>query len=185
MQILVQNRMRIQVWAVLFILFSAKHSIQAQKPDNQTESSSFIQTYHKNHIYLNLLGDASLFSINYDRVWMLTESKNVNQFFSTKVGIGFNLCENANICTTIPHHLTYNIGGDNAQFEIGLGGTYLNGQISEYIVYPMIGLRLIPLKHPNFNFRFYGQLPTVQDNKYKTGILFFPYGISLGFSFSE
>ncbi len=188
MHISAQNRKYVLVWTALLFIGSANYGANAQKGVNPTEYTTNINTYPKNHIYLNLLGDASVFSLNYDRVWMVGDSKEAIQFLSTKIGLGYNVefsvfSDYAETYTTIPHHLTYNIGGENSQFEFGLGGTFLFGHVSEYIVYPMMGLRLIPLKHPHFNFRLYGQLATVQGNQYKSGILFFPFGTSLGVSF--
>lgn len=188
MHISAQNRKYALVWTALLFIGSTNYGANAQKGVNPTEYTTNINTYPKNHIYLNLLGDASVFSLNYDRVWMLGDSKEARQFFSTKIGLGYNeefslFSDYAETYTTIPHHLTYNIGGPISHFEIGLGATFLYGRISEYLIYPLIGLRIVPLKRQNFNFRLYAQLPTVQDNNYKTGILFIPFGTSLGVSF--
>lgn len=136
-------------------------------------------------IVLNLYGDASVFSLHYDRQSALKEGA----FFSTKLGIGYN--EEWRICAlssctspparymTVPHHITYNTGFNKHYFEIGMGATLLTYPATQnYIVYPILGYRRVPAEEKRFQFRVFGQIPfTGLDTK---DILFVPLGLSLG-----
>lgn len=188
MHISAQNRKYVLVWIVLLFLGSANFGAKAQKRDNLTEYTSNTNSYPKNHIYLNLLGDGSIYSLNYDRVWMLGEPNDSRQFLSTKIGIGYNeefslYSDVTDSYTTIPHHLTYNIGGPAMHFEVGLGGTLVLDQEPEYIIYPTLGMRFVPKRRQNFNLRLFAQLPVLPYYDFKTRIWFLPFGTSLGVSF--
>jgi len=78
----------------------------------------------KNNISLNLLGDASIISVNYERIFVINSS-----FFVTgKVGFGYNKeflfclfgsCNTPDRFFTIPHHITGNLGKGRHFFEFG------------------------------------------------------------------
>ena len=144
----------------------------------------------QNNINLNLYGDGSIVSINYERLFLFESTS----FLTSKLGLGYNrefqFCWGS--CSsspeeyiTIPHHFTVNSGGKRHFFEIGLGGTIIIGNTKlNYIPYPIIGYRIQPLKKYNFDFRIFGCLPlsgwiilNIND------ILFMPFGLSLGISF--
>jgi hypothetical protein len=140
-----------------------------------------------NSLYLNLFGDASLVSINYDRLFIISSAFRL----SSKIGMGFN--EEFQICFfgpcsppeqyfTLPHHITGNFGKGRILFELGLGGTKIIGTRTQtYILYPIIGYRIMPLTPGKLNFRMYGQLPF--SGIVREDIVFIPVGLSIGFSF--
>ncbi|MFC2123713.1 hypothetical protein ACFLU5_02785 [Bacteroidota bacterium] len=152
----------------------------------------------RNNIYVNLLGDASIISLNYERLFGV----DTNLFFSSKIGIGYNTdyflraleCGLSYYCpgvgyflqyATIPHHLTLNLGKGKHFFEFGLGGTIISGNATQnYWFYPIVGYRILALmsNKVNFiNFRIYGQIPF---SGFDTeDVIFIPFGISVGGSF--
>lgn len=145
-----------------------------------------IDTRPMNGISFNLLGDASLISVHYDRLILLGPSF----MLSGKLGVGYN--EEFQLCIfgpcssppgkymSIPHHITGNLGKRKHFFEFGLGGTLILGNtVQPYVLYPMLGYRFLPLRSGKINFRIFGQVPLsrIED------ILFVPFGISLGISF--
>jgi len=141
-----------------------------------------------NGINLNLLGDASYFSINYERIFLISSSF----FLTAKVGLGYNEefqygghSTPLSKFLTIPHHFTGNIGKGRHFFEFGLGGTLINGNTTQhYIFYPIVGYRLLPLKSNNINFRLFGNIPYWAFYGAETDdIIFIPFGLSFGISF--
>ncbi|UZR94095.1 hypothetical protein [Chondrinema litorale] len=145
-----------------------------------------------NSISLNLLGDASLISINYKRQFII----NPSFILTSKLGAGFNKEFQLNLCFsgsctnspspeiffTIPHHITGNIGKERHFFEFGLGGTNIVGNTSQpYLFYPIIGYRLSPEEADNINFRIFLQVPFSGLDTDK--ILFSPLGLNFGISF--
>jgi hypothetical protein len=141
-----------------------------------------------NNIYINLLGDASIISINYERRFYVTPT----YFLIGKIGYGYN--EEFDLCVlgtcasfekypTIPHHISVNIGKRRHYLEVGIGGTYIGGKADEkYIIYPIAGYRLHPLRKNKINFRIYGEYPLSGD-LLREEILFIPIGFSMGLSF--
>lgn len=140
-----------------------------------------------NNISLNLLGDASLISINYERQILVSPTF----IISNKLGFGYN--EEFNLCIfggcgpperylTIPHHITGNIGKGRHFFEFGLGGTIVNGNTTQpYLVYPIVGYRHLPLEPKKISFRIFAQIPF--SGRITDDILFIPAGLNLGISF--
>ncbi len=141
-----------------------------------------------NNINLNLLGDASIISVNYERQIIVSSIF----ILSSKLGLGYN--EEFQICIwgpcstpsekylTIPHHITGNIGKGKHFFEFGLGGTIINGNTTQpYLLYPIFGYRILPLNSNKLNFRIFGQIPF--SGTETEDILFIPFGLSLGVSF--
>lgn len=140
-----------------------------------------------NSIQLNLLGDASLISINYDKQFLISQTF----ILSSKFGLGYNEefqlcifgpCSSPEKYLTIPHHITGNIGKRKHFFEFGLGGTIISGNTNQnYFLYPIVGYRILPLNSNKVNFRVFGQIPftglEIED------ILFIPFGLSIGISF--
>ncbi len=137
---------------------------------------------------LSLLGDVSLISINFEKLLIVKPTF----ILSSKLGFGFN--EEFQICAfgpcssppqkylTIPHHVTANFGKGKSFFELGLGGTIIKGNKSQpYMLYPIIGYRIVPLRLNRANFRAFGQIPFW--NNESNDIMFFPIGISFGICF--
>lgn len=107
-------------------------------------------------------------SVNYDKVFLIKHA-----FILTgKLGAGYyqEIPIWKNQLTppkyfTIPHHITGNLGKRQHFFEFGLGGTFLNGHSDNiYIIYPIIGYRLLPFESNKVNFRIYGQIPVTGFN---------------------
>lgn len=140
-----------------------------------------------NNLTLNLLGDASIISINYERFIVITPAL----FAPGKLGLGHNkeyrLCffgpctSSPDIYLTIPHHFTLNLGKKSNFFEFGLGGTIINGNTTQnYLLYPVFGLRTLPFNSNKINFRIYLQFPF--SGMEAEDIVFIPVGLSLGLS---
>jgi hypothetical protein len=137
-----------------------------------------------NNINLNILGEASLFSVNYERLFLNTS----NFFLAPGFGLGvyeeleglFFSGGSAYVC--IPHHITANLGIEKHFFEFGLGGTYINKNPNDkYLIYTIVGYRFQPLDSDEFYFRIYGNI-LISDIK-ATSIKFIPFGLSFGISF--
>jgi hypothetical protein len=139
-----------------------------------------------NNINLNICGDASIISLNYERLFLI----NQNFFITGKLGIGYNqefqiclfgTCSPPEDYLTIPHHITGNLGKGRHFLEFGLGGTIINGKTNQhYLLYPIVGYRLQPLKSNKVNFRIFGSIPFT--GLETEDILFIPFGLSLGVS---
>ncbi len=133
-------------------------------------------------------GDASLISLTYERLFNIKS----NFFLAGKLGVGyseqFQLClfgpcsKAAKNYLTIPLNVTANFGKKKNFFEIGIGGTMLNGNTNQHFwMYPIVGFRGQPLKSERFNFRIFSCLPLSGFDS--EDILFLPFGLSTGFVF--
>lgn len=171
---------------LIFILLSTRVVIFAQNPIDPVGSRPL------NSIYINLLGDASLISFNYERKFLISQTF----LISSKLGLGYNEEFSLNICIwgpcppppapkkylTIPHHITGILGKGLHFFEFGLGGTIISGVTTQpYLFYPIVGYRILPLMSNKINFRVFGQIPF--SGLETDDILFIPFGLSLGVSF--
>jgi hypothetical protein len=134
-----------------------------------------------NNFNLNILGEASLISINYERLFLI----NPRFFLTCRLGIGYNFKfvlfntsppENYMI---ISQHITGNLGKGKRFFEFGLSGAIVN---KHYLLGPLVGLRIQPLKSNKVNLRLYGILPVIGPLR-DMDILYIPVGLSLGVSF--
>ncbi|NHK29701.1 MAG: hypothetical protein FK730_00015 [Asgard group archaeon] len=144
-------------------------------------------TRPQNNINLNLLGDASIFSVSYERIFFISS----NFFLTGKLGLGYN--EEFRLCLfgscpptekhlTIPHHITGNLGIERHLFECGIGGTIITGNTNQnYLLYLIVGYRLQPQKPNMVTFRIFGSIPFT--GFWTEDILFIPLGLSLGISF--
>ncbi len=163
------------------ILLIAKTSLFAQTQEE------IIAPRPLNSINLNLLGNASLISIDYERQFIIRPTL----ILSGKLGIGYNEefmlciygeCPSPDTYLTIPHHVTGNIGKGKHFFEFGIGGAIINGNTTRpYLLYPIIGYRFLPLKSKKINFRIFGQIPLSGFDV--GGVIFSPIGLNLGISF--
>ena len=140
-----------------------------------------------NNINYNI-GEGSLNSINYERLYFI----NRGYFLAFQLGIGNNeeWQDDTNLSspikyTTIPHHITGNLGKGRNFFEFGLSGLIVTGNLDQhYLLGPILGYRLQSLKFKRVNFRIYVNFPinylvlfTIPE------ILYLPIGASLGFCF--
>lgn len=140
-----------------------------------------------NNIHLNLFGDASIFSMSYERLLI----SNPKFFLTGKLGIGYSESMklpsgNTSLLST-PIHITGNIeiAGRRQFIEFGFGATWLfyeNLKYWDYAIYPLVGYRIQPLKRGNFSFRIFISYPVnakIDINDY----WFSPVGLSIGYSF--
>jgi hypothetical protein len=165
---------------ILSLIFNAS-ILFAQNDANALDSVP------SNNIYINLLGDASWISVNYERRFFVRPT----YFLTSKIGYGYNeefqICIWDNICSsnhqyiTVPHHISVNVGNGRSFLEVGIGGTIIIGHTDQpYLLYPIFGYRLHPLKKNKINFRFFGEVPF--SGLITEDIIFFPFGLSLGVS---
>ena len=190
------NSLRLIFLSILFCLSLDVKTQEISMP--KTEKNQSIENRPLNNISLNLLGDASIISINYEKQYLVGKS----YILSTKFGLGYNQefcisfgngsCSPVEDYLTIPHHFTANIGKRRSFFEFGLGGTILSGETSEpYILNVIIGYRFLPFHSNKFNFRIYLQPPIpikelekpVDNNFPHPDIRYIPFGVSAGISF--
>lgn len=158
------------------------------------DSNKYIDIRPVNNIYINVFGDASLISLNYEKLFII----HPNIILTGKIGLGFNLgdlfCSNGSCSLhnyiTIPHHLTINFGIDRFFLEIGYGGTVVNGNRNqEYLIYPLFGIRFHPLHVEQVAIRLYANFPFSIYRDYSFSpwederVIFIPFGLSLGVSF--
>ncbi|MFN5334803.1 MAG: hypothetical protein ACK5BV_06420 [Bacteroidota bacterium] len=168
-------------FVILLLFIVSSGLVQAQRPKSKTDS------FPSNNIYLNLLGDASLVSINYEKKFYVRP----NYFLTAKIGVGYNEefdiciwgeCERPESYLTIPAHISVNVGKGRHFFEGGIGGTIIRGvEANDFILYTILGYRLYPLRKNKISFRIYGEIP--YSGILTESILFIPVGVSLGLSF--
>jgi hypothetical protein len=149
-------------------------------PITANEKYGYSSEMPKNYIYFGLFGDASITSLSYERLLLFSP----NCKLTGKGGVGFNQEFNlfggsTSLFVTMPHHITGNFGKSRHHLEIGLGGTLIFGKTNEpYLLYPIVGYRIMPLKENKVNFRIYGSFPF---SGLETDVIFFiPIGLSIG-----
>jgi hypothetical protein len=141
----------------------------------------------RNNISLNMFGDASIMSGNYERL-MLTYSR---FFMALKVGIGYSesrgLPNDNTLLYSFPVNVTGNYGRKMHFFEFGFGGTLLfydTFTFWDYAVYPIVGYRLQPMKSGRVMLRIYASYP-LTDKIDIHNYWFCPVGFSIGFCFGH
>lgn len=173
---------------LLSLILTSTLLLNAQEPTD----SMFLRP--KNNVNLEVLGSASLVSLNFDRLFVV----NPNLMLSGKIGVGFNQsqtfcfgdCDKKIGLLTVPHHLTINIGKKHHFLELGVGGTLFTGYhlAQQYVLYPLIGYRGTPLKSGKGNFRIFALIPFSSKNNNsllflnKDNVLILPFGLSFGLS---
>jgi hypothetical protein len=140
-----------------------------------------------NNIHLNLFGDASIFSISYERIIL----NNPKFFLTGKLGLGYSesmkLPSGNTSLLSIPIHITGNVDiyGKRQFIEFGFGSTWLfyeDLKYWDYSIYPLIGYRFQPFKPGKVTFRIFISYPItgkIDINDY----WFSPVGLSIGYSF--
>jgi len=136
-----------------------------------------------------MFGVSTIGSVGCERLFLLQNKS----FITAQIGFGvtqefkiciWGPCDKPDVYLTIPHHITANFGiGKGKHFiEIGVGGTIIEGNITQhYQIYPILGYRFQPLKSKKLNFRVFGCYPLIQ--MHEKNILFIPVGLSLGYCF--
>lgn len=143
-----------------------------------------------NNIFLNISGDASIVSLNYERLFPTGRE---HFFFAAGLGVGVNtfVTIHANNGTTytldnfpvVPHHITGNLGGRRSFFEFGFGGAFIASpqEGHPYLPSVMIGYRHLPMNMNRVNFRVFVSYPLASLDMYN--IVYVPAGVSVGWSF--
>ncbi|HLF65739.1 MAG TPA: hypothetical protein VI603_18405 [Saprospiraceae bacterium] len=173
-------------WIVLSILISFLNlTYTVVLSQSKTDS---LYKRPANSFNVNLLGDASIVSCSYERLFY-TKS---NFFIAAKLGVGyskeFRICfgrctTRPNTYLTIPHHLTMNLGKRTSFLEIGIGGTKVSSlTFRNYLLYPIIGYRYQPIRINQASFRISIHVPVIGRNK-EEDVLFSPFGFNLGVCF--
>ena len=166
---------------IFFVLMTFCSITIAQHTDTDTIGRRL------NGIHLNFLGDISLFSLHYERSFPI----NAELFLTAKFGIGqnqeFEICFSGSCgprdkYLTIPHHVTANLGSGRLHFEGGIGATFVSGnQEQAYLVYPILGLRLVPRNPKKVIFRLFACPASVEPDE--LDIIVPPIGLSFGLGF--
>lgn len=163
----------------------------------QQKESEFNVVRPSNLVSINYLGDLSLLSANYERLFGHSEVF----FMSFKIGLGYNRQKEIwdNIpgmehpyYLTIPHHFTFNLGKNKGYFEIGLAGTAFNGDSPDwssgeqkYTISPLLGYRFLTNKPHGVGFRFYFYLPLTKEMEvqHDMEVQYYLIGINIGYAF--
>ena len=152
-----------------------------------------IYRYHynsrpQNTLYINLFGDVSEYSVNYEHIFFINEFV----FVSCGLGVGRNeelkpwivpfpveSYEELRIFNTLPHHITGNLGKGRHFFEFGVGSTVID---LKYLPYPILGYRIHPFNSGKINFRFTLNYPVKIPEELRK-IFYVPFGFSFGYCF--
>lgn len=141
-----------------------------------------------NSVNINLLGDASVFSINFERSLSLGE-----KYFTTiSFGIGKNKMHFSSLDAdisrppdqyyyTFPHSISANFGSINHFFEMAYSGTFIDRDFKKrYIAHPLIAYRLIS-NNGRVTFRIFLSFPFEEVPSLE--IIYVPIGLSYGINF--
>jgi hypothetical protein len=142
----------------------------------------------KNIYYVNLLGDASLISLNYERSF----GNSKIFFLSPGIGLGYNQeldlnlfgsgSSNPRSFITVPHHITGNIGSGAHYFEFGFGGTIILGNTNNhYLFYPVLGYKIHPKSNQKLFFKIFTNIAPFFAKSEDAS--FAVFGLGLGGSF--
>jgi hypothetical protein len=135
-------------------------------------------------ISLNLVGDASLISMGFEKLFFIKPAFTL----AGRLGFGFNQefllfsSDPPRNYFIMPMAVSCNFGKKRSYLECGLGGSVIAGGRTTYFMgYPILGYRLHPFRNPGFSFRawlFYpfGQLSVLES----TDLLMAPFGVSIG-----
>ncbi|HNY15198.1 MAG TPA: hypothetical protein PKI12_06640 [Bacteroidales bacterium] len=139
-----------------------------------------------NTISVNLLGDGSNVSLNYEKLFRLNDFL----FFTARAGAGYgrqltlgNDSLNLPVYLAIPVHVTINAGKGRHFAELGMGNTLNSGNVDPHYLYFLIyGYRFYPLNRNNISIRIFGNLLLNKKDDYHN-LYFVPFGFSLGYVF--
>jgi hypothetical protein len=143
-----------------------------------------------NNIYINLLGDGSLASVNYERLFFINSK---HFFVAAGAGAGVNSFvtihnDNGRKSYTseefimIPHHITLNLGVGSHFIEFGGGGAAMAGPDGQpYLPYIIAGYRIQPRRDNRIHLRIFGSYPLKRIDNFE--IIYIPAGLSVGWSF--
>lgn len=140
-----------------------------------------------NNLNVNLLGDATIFSLSYERLQFFDRK----YMIAGKIGIGYSqslgLPSKSAALLTIPMHITGNLGvyKKRQYIEFGLGGTlmyYENFKYWDYALYPIVGYRFQPYQKVKLTLRVFLSYP-LTDKLDLHNYWFSPVGITIGYCF--
>lgn len=181
---MILSTQRMKVLLIGYLILGSLYFF-AQEKENTTKS------FPHNAFNINLLGDLSLVSLSYERI-LWADPK---VFYTVKVGTGYNNNNRIDLCLiscsgtylpinyiTFPHHISVNTGNGKNFFEVGLGGTLLKSTGSqEYVIYPILGYRLMGHENSNGSLRIYTHIPFSIAAKME--YRYFPIALNLGLLF--
>jgi hypothetical protein len=134
-------------------------------------------------VNINLLGASSLISLNFERMFLI----NSKLLLACQIGVGYNeefqLFDKspAEKYVIVPHHVTACIGKKKQFIEFGIFGAVVSGKTEyHYLLGPVAGYRIHPLRSDRINFRIYGNIPVIG---FETEIIAVWFGLSLGIAF--
>lgn len=170
--------------AVMLILFVFQLSVPTW---SQTEVG-LVDKRPLNNVYLGLLGDLSIITVNYERLFDI----DTGVLLAGQLGVGYNeefqLCffgpcqEPAEKYVTFPVRFSGLLGKKKHFLEMGVGGTFLFGsEPHPYYIYPLLGYRLQPFVKEKMVFRIFALYPLKSDQD--ESIMPVPLGLSLGMAF--
>lgn len=168
---------------ILLIVVASYHSVILSAQD----IISSPRTRALNNLNIGLLGEASVLSLSYERLFILTPGL----LLSAEVGVGFNKefelcifgpCEAPQSYAVFPHHLTLNIGRRKNHLELGVGGGRVSSIASKgYVVFPIIGYRHQPTEFNKAVFRIHISPPVTVSGD--LNMLNSPIGFNVGITF--
>jgi hypothetical protein len=118
-----------------------------------------IESRPVNNINLSVLGDVSLFGINYERIFFLRPHLALTGRAGTGIFMDLHLFSSkpADKYIAFPHHFSVLLGQGRHFFESGVGATFLAGYSEntsiKYYLYPIFAYRFLPLKTQKVNLR--------------------------------
>jgi len=168
----------------IFLLIIISACLPAQQDEKQ------LITRPLRNVNLTIYGGASLITLNFEKLKPIKSSV----FITPGIGIGITLkvedLFEIESLPSIPAKVTCNLGSGRHFFEAGLGLNIVLGDIDDnFILYPVIGYRIQPLREKKIYFRLYGCIPFSEfsniGNKefLDRDIAIMPFGLSIGMSF--
>ncbi|MBN2729874.1 MAG: hypothetical protein JXR53_11685 [Bacteroidales bacterium] len=152
----------------------------------QDELDSLIDNRPCQFLELTEFGNVSVFSASYGHILK------VGNVFYGSIGGGLGYAQDVNIFNiatsrdpetylTLPYYFTAMLGKTRHFAEIGIGGTFVFGDLEKYhYLYPMLGYRLQPLRSNRLHFKFYASMLNTNS---PDNLWIIPVGMALGFNF--
>ncbi|MCX6335325.1 MAG: hypothetical protein NT092_13675 [Bacteroidia bacterium] len=138
-----------------------------------------------NDIVINLLGDGSNVSVNYERLVRFSDfiflSGSLGAGYGKKLTLSDTIVQPAYL--TIPAMISFNAGKGRHFAEAGIGCTAAIGNVDPHLLYYLSGgYRFQPMKSGNLSLRIYGNW-LFNSSSALRNIYFIPFGASLGMAF--
>lgn len=171
---------------LVFILVAASfYNIYSQEKLSvnsiNTPNSEFSIYNLKNNFNINILGNVSYISVQYERLFFLNPKSSI----TVGLGVGYSsefviIGDPPEEYITYPMYITFNlIHREKHFFNIGIGSTIIKNNQNRYnYIYTVLSYRMRTSK--KFNFGPFFNIPI---NKHDNEILYSPIGFSLGICF--